>query len=157
MPAPASSYRTYDEGGIFRISVPSNWREIASSEAVTFAPEGAYGQGVFTHGMQVGITRNETHDLQTATDELLDALAQSNPALRRDGGFTRGTVAGRSALRATLSNQSDATGQEERIALYTTLMEDGNLFYALGVAPRDEFGRYQPAFQRAIQSLKLTR
>ncbi len=159
VPPPASSYRTYDEGGAFRVSVPSNWRELAGSDSVTFAPEGAYGtangQSVFTHGMQMGIARNETHDLQTATDELLDALARANPALRREGGYARRTIAGRSAIRATLANRSEATGEEEQIALYTTLMEDGNLFYALGVAPRSEFGSYHGVFQRAMQSLRL--
>ena len=43
---------------------------------MTFAPDGAYGaingQSVFTHGIEVGVSRNETHDLQTATDELID-------------------------------------------------------------------------------------
>ena len=38
---------------------------------MTFAPEGGYGaidgQSVFTHGVQVGIARNETHDLEEAT------------------------------------------------------------------------------------------
>jgi hypothetical protein len=143
------------------VSVPSNWRELASNDSVTFAPEGAYGsangQSVFTHGIQMGIARSDTRDLQTATDGLLDALARSNPALRREGNYSRGTIAGRTAIRATLANQSDATGQEERIALYTTLMQDGNLFYALGVAPQSEFAKYQGAFQRTIQSLKLTR
>jgi len=51
---------------------------------VTFAPEGGYGEAngrtVFTHGVEVGSARNETHNLRTATDELLASLAQSNPA-----------------------------------------------------------------------------
>ena len=55
------------------------------TNAVTFAPEGAYGdangQSVFTHGVEVGSARNETHDLQTATDELIASLAQGNPGL----------------------------------------------------------------------------
>jgi Zn-dependent protease with chaperone function len=161
IPSPSSSYRAYDEGGVFRISVPSNWQELASSSSVTFAPQGAYGnmgnQNVFTHGLQVGVARNETHDLQTATDELLDSLAQSNPSLRRDGGYSRTTIDGQNGIRATLSNRSEATGGEERIALFTTLMENGNLFYALGVAPRTEFNAYQSAFQKAIRSVKLSR
>jgi len=51
----------------------------AGSNVVTFAPEGAYGtadgQSAFTHGVQIGLARNETHDLQTATAEFIDALA----------------------------------------------------------------------------------
>jgi len=54
------------------VSVPSNWEEIQSSNSVTFAPDGAHGayngQSVFTHGMEFGVARNESHDVQTATD-----------------------------------------------------------------------------------------
>src|SRR5206468_9880174 len=72
---PASRFTSYDLGDQLRVSVPSNWRELESNNAVTFAPEGAYGQvggqSVFTHGVEIGIARNESHDLQTATRELI--------------------------------------------------------------------------------------
>jgi Zn-dependent protease with chaperone function len=158
---PSSSFRTYNEGNVFRISVPSNWQELSGNDSVTFAPEGAYGntgnQNVFTHGLQVGVARIQTNDLQRATDGLLDSLAQSNPNLRRKGGYSRTTIDGQDGIRATLSNQSDVTGREERIALFTTLMQDGNLFYAIGVAPSDEFSTYNNAFQQSIRSLQLAR
>jgi hypothetical protein len=48
---------------MFRISVPSNWRELPSNDTVTFAPDGAYGdadgQGVVTHGMVIGAMRSQ--------------------------------------------------------------------------------------------------
>ena len=63
-----------------RISVPSNWQELRDGNSVTYAPQSAFGtangQSVFTHGVEIGISRNESHDLQTATDELLASLAQ---------------------------------------------------------------------------------
>src|SRR5262245_58212732 len=69
---PSSSYRTYDEANLFRVSVPSNWQEIQDSSSVTFAPDGGHGaangQSVFTHGIEFGVARNESHDLQTAAD-----------------------------------------------------------------------------------------
>src|SRR5439155_931710 len=77
---PSSSFRTYDEGNLFRVSVPSNWREVPGNNTVTFAPDGAYGssngQSVFTHGVEIGVSRNETHNLQQATDELIQSLGQ---------------------------------------------------------------------------------
>ena len=86
------AYRTYTEGDMFQVSVPSNWREIQRQNAVTFAPDGAYGQAngqsVFTHGVELGAARNETHDLQDAT-ERADRVArpvQPRPAsLLRSG------------------------------------------------------------------------
>ncbi len=67
---PSSRYTQHTAGNVFRVSVPSNWRQIQGSSAVTFAPDGAYGayegQSVFTHGIEFGISRNEGHDLRTA-------------------------------------------------------------------------------------------
>jgi hypothetical protein len=158
--APASSFRTYNEGNLFRVSVPSNWRELAGgTNTVTFAPEGAYGeangQSVFTHGVEFGGGRNETHDLQRSTEELIDSLARSNPNLSQPGRFDRITVSGRRGLRTVLTNQSDATGGPERIEIVTTQMRDGNLLYAIAVAPRDEFGAYRGVFDRVFSSLEL--
>jgi hypothetical protein len=126
---------------------------------VTFAPEGAYGQSngqsVFTHGIEFGVGRNETHDLQGATQELIDSLARGNPNLGQPSRFDRVTIAGRRGLRTTLTNQSEATGQPETIEMVTTQMRDGNLFYAIGVAPRDEFGSYRSVFDRVLGSVEL--
>ena len=65
----------------------------AGNNAVTFAPRGASGtvngQNVFTHGVEIGVARNETHELRTATDELIQSLAQSNPRLSRPSSYER--------------------------------------------------------------------
>jgi Zn-dependent protease with chaperone function len=157
--APSTRYTEYNEGDLFRVSVPSNWRELPGNTAVTFAPEGAYGsyngQGVFTHGVEIGVGRNETHDLETATDELIDSLASANPRLDRRSNYRRRTVAGREGLQTTLTNVSEATGQSETIQLVTTRLRDGSLMYIVAVAPDREFSSYQPHFQRIVQSIRL--
>jgi hypothetical protein len=159
--APSTRYTTYNEGNVFRIGVPSNWRELASETTVTFAPEGGYGgvndQSVFTHGVQVGISRNETHSLDEATQELLASLAQSNPRLARAGNPTRGTLGGRQALRTQLANVSEATGGRERIMLYTTQMSDGTLFYMIGVAPDEDWSAYQGVIDRVAGTIRFLR
>ena len=156
--APSSSYQTYTEGRLFRISVPSNWRELPGTNAVTFAPEGAYGdsngQGIFTHGVEVGSARNESHDLQTATNELLASLAEANPGLSRPSGYDRVTIGGRQGLRAVMTNTS-STGQPENIVAFTSQLRDGSLFYAVAVAPRNEFQSYGRVFDRVIGSIQL--
>src|SRR3954466_10086513 len=156
---PSSRFTGYNEGNLFRISVPSNWRELPGNNSVTFAPEGGYGainqQSVFTHGMEAGVTRNESHDLQTATQELVQELAQSNQRMHTQGGYDRGTIGGRSGLRTTLSNQNDVTGKAERIALYTTLLDDGTLFYLIGVAPDNEYGAYDDVFDKVARSVQF--
>jgi hypothetical protein len=157
---PSTRYQTYDEGDLFRVAVPSNWNELPDNNSVTFAPEGGYGsfqgQSVFTHGVQIGVERNESHDLRTATDELISGLAQANPRLRRSAGYSNVTVGGRRGLHTPLTNVSDATGRPERIALYTTQLDDGSIFYIVGVAPTDEYGSYQNVFTRVVRSIQLT-
>jgi hypothetical protein len=161
IPRPDSRYTAYTEGNLFRVSVPSNWREITSNNTVTFAPEGAYGtvsgNSVFTHGVEIGMARNESHDIETATTELIEALRQSNPRLSRPQGYDRATVGGRQGLHTVLSNVSDATGSPEVIDVSTALLSDGSLFYALGVAPRDEYNGYSNVFRNVVRSIQFSR
>ena len=80
---------------------------------MTFAPQGGYGdyqgQSVFTHGMEVGTSRNESHDLRTASDELVASLSQSNPQLRARSSYSSISIAGRRGLHTVLNNVSDVT------------------------------------------------
>jgi hypothetical protein len=54
-----------------------------------------------------------------------------------------------------ISNVSAATGEQERIALFTVLLRDASLFYALGVAPRGDFSEYEGTFQRVVRSIQI--
>ena len=75
---PSSEFTTYVEGELVRVSIPSNWRELPGSNAVTFAPEGAYGnagvKSVFTHGVGMGLARNDKRNLQATTDDFLSLI-----------------------------------------------------------------------------------
>jgi Zn-dependent protease with chaperone function len=161
VPPPDSRYQTYDEGNMFRISVPANWREMGSNNSVTFAPDGAYGtangQSVFTHGVEVGVARNEAHDLNTATSELIENLRQGNPRLSGSGNAERGTIGGRQGLHTVLSNVSEATGGQEVVDVYTAQLSDGSLFYVLGVVPREQYNTYGNVFRRVVASIKFSR
>lgn len=156
---PSSKYRSYSEGNLFRVSVPENWREVASSSSVKFVPDGAYaqaeGETAFTHGVELGFTRNEIHSLADATDEFIEGLVQANPSLRRIGGVQTTKLSERNGLVATFDNISEVTGRTERVMLSTTLLRDGNLFYCIAVAPQDEYRVYERSFQRVAQSIRL--
>ncbi|HEY0284733.1 MAG TPA: M48 family metalloprotease [Vicinamibacterales bacterium] len=157
---PSGRYQTFDGGNLFRVTGPSNWKELQGNNSVTFAPEGGYGeyrgQSVFTHGLQVGMEGGaNTGNLRAATNQLIQGLAQSNPSLRQTGAFSNVDVAGRAGLATVLSNVSDVTRQQEQIALYTTQLSDGSLFFVVGVAPSREFNTYRSIFNRSVQSLQL--
>ena len=157
--APATRYREYTEGNVFRIAVPTNWRELPGSSSVTFAPTGAYGQAngqnVFTHGVEVGVLRNERHELPEATADFIQALGQSNPRLTQQSEPLATVVASRRALQTRLENVSDATGQPEEIQLFTTRMSDGTLFYVIAVVPTSDARGYEAAFQQVVRSIRL--
>ena len=144
-----------------RVSMPTNWRQLSDAHGVTFAPEGAYyrgrdGQTGFTHGIQLGMIPDESHNLQEAMEELLDSLLRSNPQLRRDSsGLTRETISGRQALSTSLRNVSEVTGEPEVVNLTTVPLSDGNLLYLIAVTPRDEVDVYGAAFRRVKQSVQL--
>ncbi|HUR34883.1 MAG TPA: M48 family metallopeptidase [Vicinamibacterales bacterium] len=157
---PASRFREYNEGNLFRISVPTNWRELAGSSAVTFAPNGAFGQAngqnVFTHGVEVGVSRNERHDLPEATADFIQVLAQSNRRLAQRSDSLNAVLSGRRALQTTLENVSDATGQPEIIQLVTTKLSDGTLFYVIAVAPDRDFRGYEATFLQVVRSIRIS-
>jgi hypothetical protein len=154
---PSGDWRTYQPGDFMRLSVPANWEQIGgNSGTVTYAPDGGYSAGdSFTHGIQVGVARNSGGNLQQQTERLLQGFAQSNPNLRRQGGFSRTTIGGRQGLTTTLSNLS-AAGQQESVNVSTVQLRDGGVLFLIGVAPTDEAGTYLNTFGRVRQSVQLT-
>jgi hypothetical protein len=86
----------------------------------------------------------------------VSSLAQANPGLQRGSDYQMTAVGDRRGLRVDLLNRSEATGEPERIALFTAALPDGHLFYAVAVAPRGDFGQFAPAFTHVIRSIKLS-
>jgi Zn-dependent protease with chaperone function len=158
VPAPSSQLRTID-AGIFKVSVPSNWKTIESSSAIKAVPENGYGelngQSVFTHGVEFGVAKANSRDLKEATATWLKAIAQGNPDLRQAGESQYVKMSDRTALGVPLTNPSPLGGKE-LIGLYTTFLSNGNLFYYLSVVPETDTKTYQPVFTKIGQSLKIT-
>lgn len=156
---PSSRYESYSifNGGV-QVSVPNNWRQINDNNTVWFVPEGAYGQyngqAVFTHGASFGVAQTNNRNLQSATQELINNLAQGNNNLRSNGGFQRTTMAGRNALWTTLSNVNEATGRPETVRVVTTQLRNGQLFYMIAVAPQNE-RNFEGAFSQIMQSVRI--
>jgi hypothetical protein len=156
---PSSSFETYVEGELIRVSIPSNWRELPGSNAVTFAPDGAFGnagvKSVFTHGVSMGLARNDKRNLRATTDDFITSNVLFNPSPRPATRYRGVTIGDRPGLYAVLSSVSEATGEAERIGIYTTLLADGTLFYLLAVAPRDHASAYDATFRRVVGSIQI--
>ena len=158
IPEPSSQFRTFSAGNLFQASVPANWTTIPSKSEVKVVPQNGYGelqgQTVFTHGVEFGIAKASSRDLQEATKSFLLAIAQNNPQLRLAGDQQFGKMADRTALVTPLTNPS-SLGGAERITIATTFLVDGNLFYYLTVAPEADADALLPVFRKIGQSIRL--
>ena len=144
-----------------RISVPANWQQLGSGgQTVTYAPEGAVFQGegggsAFTHGVEIGVAPNGTGNLQRDTEAPIQNFAQTNPRLKRAGGYSRVDVGGRQGLATTLTNVSEVTGASELVSVSTTQLSDGSLLFMIGVAPQQEARTYGQTFSRVRSSIQI--
>jgi Zn-dependent protease with chaperone function len=159
VPRPSTQYREISGGKVFQASVPANWTSLASKTSIRVVPENGYGQlngqTVFTHGIEFGVSKAGSRDLQEATKAWLQAVAQNNPELRLAGTQQAIRMSQRSALATPLVNPS-ALGGQERIGLYTTFLADGTLFYYLTLAPENDAAAFQETFRRIGESIRLT-
>ena len=159
VPAPAAQYRTLSGGKIFQAAIPTNWTSLPSNSSIKAVPENGYGElngeVVFSHGVEFGIVKAQSRNLQDATNAWLQAVAQSNPQLKAAGRQQQIRISQRSALATPLVNPSPLGGQE-LIDLYTTFLADGSLFYYLTIVPEKEAQNYQEAFRKIGESLRLT-
>jgi hypothetical protein len=95
-------------------------------------------------------------ELVEATNDLLDSALQNNPYLNFSrGSDRRGLIDGAQVVTLTLTGRSPATGRGERAQLYTREFEDGDIVYAIFVAPDDEYDDFWPAFDRMLRGLKI--
>ena len=161
---PSTRVRPYTGSNLFRINVPENWRDFADQNSVTFAPEGAFEnyqgqseprQRVVTHGAMVGIAETQSRNLRQASDRYINELLQTNSYLQPQGTFIGRRLGGRNALSITLQGRSPLTGRPELVNVYTTLLNNGALFYLITVAPQDRYRDYDTAFQNMISSVDI--
>ncbi|HEX7312983.1 MAG TPA: M48 family metallopeptidase [Pyrinomonadaceae bacterium] len=151
---PSTNYQT-QRNNLFSVAIPSNWRQLGDQSSVSYAPEGAYGSQGITHGVMFSVAQSNYNDLQRASQEVVQGLAQGNNYLRQTGGFQRTTIDGRAALATTLVGRSPLTGRSERVTLVTTLLGNGQVFYMAAVSPQNEYATYQRAFNDIVRSLQL--
>lgn len=157
---PSTRYRSYNELGFLTVSVPDNWRKLGDNNSVWFSPEGGFGQvqnqAVFTHGVNFAVAQTQSRNLQQATQELINSLAQGNRNLRRSTNYQRVNLSGRAGLSIVLTNLNEATGETESITLITSQLRNGALFYMVAVAPQREARSFASAFNNIVRSLRLS-
>ena len=159
VPAPSADFRQINGGKIFQASVPSNWTALNSNSSIKVVPQNGYGelkgQMVFSYGVEFGVVKASSRDLQAATNEWLKAIAEGNPELKVGGQQQQVRISQRSGLATPLVNPSPLGGNEH-IGLYTTFLSDGTLFYYLTIAQEKDAQAFQQTFRPIGESIRLT-
>jgi Zn-dependent protease with chaperone function len=158
VPPPSTRYKTARGGQLFQVSVPSDWTGVSDNNAVKFVPQnglGTYqGQSVFTHGVELGVARAASRNLNESTDAFVTAVLRANPGLRIAENQRSVRISQRAALGTTLVGPS-ALNETERVGVYTTMLADGSLFYYLTVVPERDAPAFAGAFDRVGNSIRL--
>ena len=155
---PSTQYRDISGGKVFQASVPADWTSLPSTSALKVVPPNGYGEyngkPVFLYGVEFGLAKPASRDLQEATRAWLTTVAQNNPDLRLAGQAQQVRISQRTAMAVPLIGPSPLGGQEQ-IGLYTTFLVDGTLFYYLTIVPEKDSAAFQETFQRIAQSIRL--
>jgi hypothetical protein len=181
VPAPSSRMVRFNQpNGFFSIDYPDNWQAYPSGYAVSMAPEGgvhttADGRQVMLYGVIINHYtpfRNQTYrdpnvrsyvpfedrtrgTLESATDDLVRTLTESNSYLVAQGTAREVMFGGARGYNLTLAGRSPVTGEEERVIVYTRGLADGHVMYALSVVPGRDYGVLEGTFNRMLQTLSV--
>ncbi len=159
---PSKRYQSY-QNSLMRMSYPDNWKSYGQEGAATFAPEGGImDDGHGNAALAIGVIVNvfETHSdrygqvtLEGATDQLIDDLRHSNPAMRIERRHERVRIGGERGLSTYLTNDSPAGGKEQ-LWLVTVLRPDG-LVYFVCVAPERDYDNFDQTYQNMLSSVRF--
>ena len=154
--SPSAQTRMYVHQS-FRVSIPANWNEFASSP-VTLGPAGAFrlnnGRPELTHGLMMAMLQPATGNLQEISDHFVAALIRSNPHMRKEGNSTASTIGGVDGLAVLLRGQG-TDGKPEIVTVHTALLPGKRFFYTITVVPEAEVDVYREAFNRFVASIQF--
>lgn len=136
----ALGYRRYD-ADLFQLDVPATWRQVRGTHGLAFAPPENFRTGILTLGIDLGVVRGESRDLQSDTNALISFIRLANSRLRviKVDPFV---LAGHPALVTLLSNTSSATGASETVRLITAYPNALEMFFVATIAPAADAATY---------------
>jgi hypothetical protein len=159
--APSANYSTYQASG-YTLKYPDNWKKYGDENNVAFAPDGGVGNdssghGALAYGLTLGISPLQNAEssnlLDTATQQFISGLQQSNPNMKVTRQSSRVRLNGQPALSTYLSNDSPAGGQETDWII--TAVRPEGLVYFVCAAPTGEFHEYNKAFGDILDSVRF--
>jgi Zn-dependent protease with chaperone function len=159
-PLPSGAFTPAPAGDRVRLAVPADWHRLPRGNTVVFAPEGTYDGApdmplAATHGVQVGVARSLTGNLQGDVRRLLGAFARGNAHFIWTLAFTEQRIGGRSGITTRASNVSPVTGAFEQVLVSAVHLPDDSLLYVIAVAPEDEAGVSRHVVARVLDSIEI--
>ncbi|MGC2324308.1 MAG: M48 family metallopeptidase [Terriglobales bacterium] len=157
---PSDNFRTFAHN-LFTISYPDNWRIMRDPEGdgVTVAPSAGMMQGTIAYGAIINSADTKAASLDQKIDDIVSSLEQSNPALRARGRpqpVRVNSIEGRSVdLAGESPIEQDGRPQPEHDWLVALPRPDGNVLYAVFIAPERDFSELRPTFESMLRSLHL--
>lgn len=164
--APSKSTRTFIQDGL-RLNYPDNWIIYGQdTSVVSFVPQGglvpvgrdatpAIAYGSLVSVFEPVAERGRRPNLESATNQLIRQLQQSNPGLNITGkSLRRRGLGGQETLFVAARGSSPIEGQSEINWIFTTMRPDG-LFYIVFIAPERQWNSYELYFQQIYQSVRF--
>jgi hypothetical protein len=156
--APSSGDMQTYTGQDFAIQYPQGWQVLDTTRDVTLAPRDGVvrqnGNSQVGFGAMIGHFGPQSSnrgDLRGATNELIKALQSENAGITVSGERQSTTVAGSPAMITTMRSSSPFGGVE--IDTLVTVLRNGNLWYAVFVAPEKDQPRVAGTFKQMLDSV----
>ncbi|HTT32904.1 MAG TPA: M48 family metallopeptidase [Methylomirabilota bacterium] len=167
-PAPPSgNFATY-EASSYSLKYPDNWKKLpggSGDKGASFAPDGGVvddgsGHGALAYGLIVDVaqasgTSNDWDALNTATEQMIRGLQQTNPNMKITRQSERVRLNGQPGLSTYLTNDSPVGGQETDWVI-SALRPEG-LVYFICVAPQPSYDKYDKTFSAILDSVRFVK
>jgi len=112
-------------------------------------------RGDLAYGLIVDVySPKNSRSLSQATSEFIEGLQQGNPAMKAIRSNVQTRVNGAPALLSEFSNDSPAGGKERDVVI-TVMRSSTEMLYFVQVAADKDYSKYQPVFQKIMNSVKL--
>jgi hypothetical protein len=154
-----SNWKTFRGNG-FSVDVPGNWLAYGTQDAAMIAPSGGIarsadgGAGNVVYGVLTDRYQPQGRmSVGAALDSLLDSITRDNPGLAL-GAHGDITVNGAQGHSVDAENPSANGGRGEHDWIVAFPQRDGSLRYFVFVAPKPDFEKLRPVFQRILQSYR---
>lgn len=139
---------------------PDNWQVMGdqnAQEVMIASPAGIFQNGAIGYGVIAGLHQSRNRpNLQNDTAELIRAFQQRDQSLKAGSSKGFRLSSGSNAIATRLQGQSPFQNTNEA-AVLVSVEHPAGLFYMLLIAPENDLGNAQPAFDQMIDSIRIPR